>query len=550
MGRGGGDGRPGRGPEGEGERVGSVPSPRRRPPGDRTDRARSGVGLFRPADCDGGRVALVSARSVAAEPASDAAGFAIAAPPAPADWPGMPDVRLLAPAGRDAGLDLPAGRRRPRAPSRSSRPCRRRSAGRGSTSARNRPVTSGTAASRTWTWRSRPPWKGAGRWRGPTSPGRSRLGPGPDGSTLHRLDLRREATEALRLRFRSRLPIGPLSESDGPRRVEVPRLRFPGVEELPPRVVVTAGAGVVLKPTGAGWSAEVGEGDRPARDWAWSGPIGERPPSRRRPPPCVALPPLVASRLWLRTVRMPEGEAWTSAWYRVEAHQGSLAVALPRRGRVGPRQWSTASPPGGSSASRSRPDIACRFPRRPRRVRSWSAWNTAPRRGLAAGPLSPPTLLDGRAGGADALGGASPLEPRGGGRARRLDRREPLELGRLRLEAPPPQGSRSFVELGRRPGRPAPLARRRRRRAGRRPRLPLRPRRRPLADSPVDRLACRAGRDVLGRDLAVGPGAADGLATGASPAGGGPGAGRRGGGGLPAEPRPSWRCSRRPWARS
>jgi hypothetical protein len=41
------------------------------------------------------------------------------------------------------------------------------------------------------------------------------------------------------------------------------------------------------------------------------------------------LPPLVATRLWLRTVQGPEGDLRVSASYWVETHKGSLSIALP-----------------------------------------------------------------------------------------------------------------------------------------------------------------------------------------------------------------------------
>jgi hypothetical protein len=45
--------------------------------------------------------------------------------------------------------------------------------------------------------------------------------------------------------------------------------------------------------------------------------------------PLAPLPPLVATRLWLRTYQTPEGGLIASAYYRVETHGQSFDVALP-----------------------------------------------------------------------------------------------------------------------------------------------------------------------------------------------------------------------------
>lgn len=292
-----------------------------------------GVGLFRPSDCDGGKIALVVARNVSADPSPDASGFAPAAPPTLADWQGPPerpwDATWLRQDGTPPTLPLRLAVHPRSVQVETTLTAELDRAGLDLRQESTCHVHHGTLSAVDVSV----PRALEGRWEleGADVSSRSRLGPGPDGATLYRLALRREATEALKLRFRSRLPMEALAESDGPRRVQLPKLRFPDAEELPARAAVIAGPGVVLKPEGAGWTAEAG--DDSASRWNWVGPgsgTGLAVPTVVATAPALAsLPPLVASRLWLRSLQMPEGEAWDSAWYRVDVHPGTMAVALP-----------------------------------------------------------------------------------------------------------------------------------------------------------------------------------------------------------------------------
>ncbi len=287
-----------------------------------------GVGLFQPADSDGGILALTAARNVSADLPPDAVGFATAAPTQAADWPelqgrpapatwlrqdGTPGVLPLKlaihPRTVQVETTLTAEVDRASLAVRQESHCQVRHG----TLSRVDVAVPGVLQ---------------GRWEveGAEVAGREPRGPGPDGSTISRLSLRREVSDSLRLAFRWRLPMALAEGSDRPRGVELARLRVLDGEELPAKVTVTAGAGVVLKAVGGGWSVGAGQG-RAAEPLEWAG--SGTPECEAASPTLATLPPLVASRLWLRTVQMPEGEAWASAWYRVEVHAGTFAVALP-----------------------------------------------------------------------------------------------------------------------------------------------------------------------------------------------------------------------------
>jgi hypothetical protein len=101
--------------------------------------------------------------------------------------------------------------------------------------------------------------------------------------------------------------------------------------------------GVAIEPKGAGWtraaegeamtsasSAALGEAGAPVR-FVLVSDVPEPTPLAllATAEPLAALPPLVASRLWLRTVQGPEYDLRTLAVYLVESHERALDVALP-----------------------------------------------------------------------------------------------------------------------------------------------------------------------------------------------------------------------------
>ena len=162
---------------------------------------------------------------------------------------------------------------------------------------------------------------------------RDALGVVEPGSIRYRLTLTRPATEGVRLRFRIRQDLAaPLTEAQSSR-LAIPRLKVLGAESGPVRATVAEGPDIDLEPQGPGWSSL-------DREVLTAPPDGTPSPRFRyvgtgpavvtaRSFPKAALPIVVASRLWLRTTREPSGALRTSAWYRVDRHDGLLKIALP-----------------------------------------------------------------------------------------------------------------------------------------------------------------------------------------------------------------------------
>ena len=356
------------------------------------------VGLVRPEDAEAGAtVAVVPARDVSAELAGDGGGFVPAVAPPAGEWPrpldrpaaatwlrhdGNPPALPLRVAvlARSLEVEAPAvaaiGLRRVEV--RQDATCH---------------VRHGVLARLDV---AVPPAL-EGRWEveGPEVAGHSRLGPGPDGATVHRIALRREVAEAVRLHFRARLPLLPPLEPDAPRRIEVPLLRILDATPAAPRLRVSADPGIALNPIGPGWSPADDDGPAaPGRTWAGDASGSGRPALVATAPALAALPPLVASRLWLRTVVLPEGGQQTSAWYRVEVHPSSLAVALPEGASwVGARINGEAVP-----AVERLPKSGGYRVRFPAGIPAGPAlvgleYVVPPR--SARGPLAPPLLLEG-----------------------------------------------------------------------------------------------------------------------------------------------------------
>ncbi len=181
-----------------------------------------------------------------------------------------------------------------------------------------------------------------GRWdlAGDEVTVRERLGDEGDGSTRYRLVLRQEAIDLVRLQFRSRLRLDPPLAEDRATALVLPRIRVLEGTALPTRVQVAADTGIKLAPRGEGWStstrtptASDNEGGPPVR-LIWTGTrsmtSSEAVSVLATAPSTVALPSLVASRLWLRTIEGLDHERHTTACYRVESNHGALSVTLPR----------------------------------------------------------------------------------------------------------------------------------------------------------------------------------------------------------------------------
>lgn len=162
---------------------------------------------------------------------------------------------------------------------------------------------------------------------------REPIGPDRDGSARYRLFLGREVTDTARLRFRIRRPLATAIVANRATRLLIPSIKISGVESSPMHVRVAADEGIDLAAEGKGWR-DVAEDDVSTnRD---SGPAARLERTGTGPSAILAtahavasLPRLVASRLWLRTTRDADAALRTTAFYRLETHDGALVVSLP-----------------------------------------------------------------------------------------------------------------------------------------------------------------------------------------------------------------------------
>jgi hypothetical protein len=179
---------------------------------------------------------------------------------------------------------------------------------------------------------------------------RSDLGGTAAGDLLVRLDLGKEVSDRLRLKFRIRRPLSPRPGPERPLAVEVPWLRPVEGRALPIQVRVASESGVDLEPRGVGWTRLVDdeavaassvEGAQRLRFLLVSDSPESTPLTLvATAQPVATLPPLVASRLWIRTIQGPHYDLQTTAVYLVESHPATIAVALPAgaewvRARIG-----------------------------------------------------------------------------------------------------------------------------------------------------------------------------------------------------------------------
>ncbi|HMB06302.1 MAG TPA: hypothetical protein VKP69_21535 [Isosphaeraceae bacterium] len=231
---------------------------------------------------------------------------------------------------------------------------------------------------------------------------RDDLGVTAQGDRRWRLTLAGEVADRVKLRFRHRLASAPRLRPEGPTEIAIPWLRPVEGTTAPVRATIAADPTIGLDVAGSGW---VRSGDESALS-----PEESDPPARlvlaataREPAPLrvvatahalTPLPPLVASRLWLRTVQGPEGDLRASASYWVETHEGSLSIALPRgaewvRARVAGEAVAQVEPlPKGAG---SRIAFPARLANGPVAV---ALEYTVPPRAVSAAWV-PPRLLDG-----------------------------------------------------------------------------------------------------------------------------------------------------------
>ena len=243
-----------------------------------------------------------------------------------------------------------------------------------------------------------------GRWepeKGEVA-GRTEMGSSPRGDALTRLALEKEVKDKVRLRFRARLPLVLPTEPDRPTRVEVPWIRPVEGTALPMQAWVASEPGIHLESQGTGWVAVAdeeapapGESGLPLRfvlveATPESTPLSLVASAR----PLAVLPPLVASRLWLRTVQGPDYDLRTTAVYSVETHESSLVVALPPgaewvRAKIGGVTVAQVEPLPRSAGYR------IPFPRPTSDDHVAVELEYSIPAADAAGPWSPPRLLEG-----------------------------------------------------------------------------------------------------------------------------------------------------------
>ena len=152
--------------------------------------------------------------------------------------------------------------------------------------------------------------------------------------------------------------------------------------------------------------------------------------------PRLALPSLVVSRLWIRTVQRPEDDLATTASFWVESRDGSMTVGLPARlalvrARVGGREVGRGRTSRPSAADEYRLRFPASTPAGPVLV----AVDYVVPASAASGRLAAAPAPGRRGGPADGLGGPAPRQPGRGRHPAGLDRRERMVLGRPALAA-------------------------------------------------------------------------------------------------------------------
>jgi hypothetical protein len=183
-----------------------------------------------------------------------------------------------------------------------------------------------------------------GRWEttGEEVSARTKLSTTPEGDARYRLSLVRENSESLRLRFRVKLPFDAPLSSESERPLSWEWIRIEEGTASPLRLSVSSEQGIRFdaKPGWAKSAADASSADR-SSGLLWVGPETEAPPPLSvRALSIATLPPVLATRLWLRSVAGRDGSVTTSAFYRLEGGAAELHVILPARsvwlrGRVG-----------------------------------------------------------------------------------------------------------------------------------------------------------------------------------------------------------------------
>ncbi len=158
----------------------------------------------------------------------------------------------------------------------------------------------------------------------------------PDG-VRYRITLDRETLDRVSLAFHVRQEPKGWGRSASPDRVEMSWMRLPEGEALPTRIEVSADPSVQLQPVGKEWTEPPNLGvvapkgtEEPIRlVWLGADHPAPWPALQATVEALVRLPVAVVSRLWLRTIELPDGGRQNSAWMNVRSDLGSLQFALP-----------------------------------------------------------------------------------------------------------------------------------------------------------------------------------------------------------------------------
>jgi hypothetical protein len=177
---------------------------------------------------------------------------------------------------------------------------------------------------------------------------REPMGLDADGTRRYRLRFAREYTDTFRVRIRYRLPFAEQPAIDREGKLRLAPIRVLEGTSTGQRILISAEPGVELKTDAKGWTS-LASIDPPAgsengppvkialsRNDEKSGSVGVNV----RFGPRLALPSVVVSRLWIKSVQRPENELATTAWFWVETREGTMTVGLPSgsrwlRARVG-----------------------------------------------------------------------------------------------------------------------------------------------------------------------------------------------------------------------
>ncbi len=190
------------------------------------------------------------------------------------------------------------------------------------------------------------------RWdlQGAEPAGRELIGREPDGSRRYRLSFARELAGAFRLRFRYRVDFAGPPTPGRDSKLRLAPIRIAEGTSTGRAIRLAAGPGLDVRASGEGWSPAASPGPGPDAAEDGEAPVrlvlasaveeASAVEVLVREAPRAGLPTTVASRLWIKTVQRAEGDLSTSAYYWLEARDGSITLDLPpgsrwARARVG-----------------------------------------------------------------------------------------------------------------------------------------------------------------------------------------------------------------------